>query len=75
MEAKLKEVIYYSLDSYKSNYSNNLKLFLDKFNEANEYDFVSREINDYKNYLLITDYIDKNYGDIIISYQQANHSM
>lgn len=75
MEANSKEVIYYSLDSYKSNYSNNLKLFLDKFNEANEYDFVSREINDYKNYLLITDYIDKNYGDIIISYQQADDSI
>ncbi len=55
MEANSKEVIYYSLDSYKSNYSNNLKLFLDKFNEANEYDFVSREINDYKNYLLKRD--------------------
>lgn len=74
MEANSKEVIYYSLDSYKSNYSNNLKLFLDKFNEANEYDFVSREINDYKNYLLIIDYIDKNYGDIATSLKQNDET-
>lgn len=75
MDANSNEVIYYTLESYKSNYSKNLKLFLDEFNEANEYDFVSKEINDYKNYLLITDYIDKNYGEIIISYQHIDDSI
>lgn len=65
---KLTNDIYYLIDDYKSNYANNLSLFLNKFNEADEADFIENEINNYLNCIIITEYIDKNYGDVTISY-------
>ena len=65
------EGVYFTLKDYNLDFQSNLDSFLAKFEEANEYDFIEKEIREYGIYKIVLDYIDINFNKILLESRES----